>query len=79
MRDPDYATFARGREHEPRDAMPRLLGAWILEYTIPGGSDAALTTRFDDYELSYALPFDPKAPVSAPQQHLGQRRPCKAT
>ena len=34
MRDPDYATFARGREHEPRDAMPRLLGAWILEYTI---------------------------------------------
>ena len=79
MRDPDYATFARGRKHEPCDAISRLLGACILEYTIlAGGSNMnALATIFDDVELSYALSYDPNAPESAPQQHLGQRRPCE--
>ena len=78
MRDPDYATFARGRKHEPCDAISRLLGACILEYTILAGSNNALATIFDDAELSYALSYDPKAPESAPQQHLGKRRPCEA-
>ena len=46
--------------------------------TILAGSNNALATIFDDAELSYALSYDPKAPESAPQQHLGQRRPCEA-
>ena len=59
--------------------MPWLLGTCILEYTILADSNNALTTIFDDVELSYALSYDPNAPESAPQQHLGQRRPCEVT
>ena len=72
MRDPDYTAFARGRPHAPCGDIPRHLGACILEYTLRAGSNNALATStgFDDVELSYALPYDPKAPESAPRQHL---------